>query len=55
MLRMNLGLNSLRIFYPDMEKIQNTLAQKYFWAYGIKMWMPWHLNTGFPMVMGAFR
>ena len=39
------GLNSLRIFYPEMEK-SKTRFQKSISGQWHKMWMPWHLNAG---------
>lgn len=39
------GLNSLRIFYPDMEKSKTRLLKSISGLWH-KMWMPWHLNTG---------
>ncbi|MCM4167278.1 TonB-dependent receptor [Arenibacter sp. H213] len=40
-----LGLNSLRIFYPEMEK-SKTRFLKSISGQWHKMWMPWHLNVG---------
>src|SRR5690606_26311768 len=40
-----LGLNSLKIFYPEMER-SKTRFLKSISAQWHKMWMPWHLNTG---------
>ncbi|NKI27054.1 TonB-dependent receptor [Arenibacter sp. 6A1] len=39
------GLNSLRIFYPEMEA-SKTRFLKSISGQWHKMWMPWHLNAG---------
>ena len=39
------GLNSLRIFYPEMEK-SKTRFLKSISGQWHKMWMPWHFNAG---------
>ena len=39
------GLNSLRIFYPEMQK-SKTRFLKSISGQWHKMWMPWHLNVG---------
>lgn len=39
------GLNSLRIFYPEMER-SKTRFLKSISGQWHKMWMPWHLNIG---------
>ncbi|WP_238389942.1 TonB-copper family protein [Arenibacter aquaticus] len=39
------GLNSLRIFYPEMEK-SKTRFLKSISGQWHKMWMPWHFNVG---------
>ena len=40
-----LGLNSLKIFYPEMER-SKTRFLKSISGQWHKMWMPWHLNAG---------
>lgn len=40
-----LGLNSLKIFYPEMEK-SKTRFLKSISGQWHKMWMPWHFNAG---------
>ncbi len=40
-----LGLNSLRIFYPEMEK-SKTRFLKSISGQWHKMWLPWHFNVG---------
>lgn len=39
------GLNSLRIFYPDMERSKTRFLKSVSGQWH-KMWMPWHLNAG---------
>ena len=39
------GLNSLKIFYPEMEK-SKTRFLKSISGQWHKMWMPWHINAG---------
>jgi len=39
------GLNSLKIFYPDMERSKTRFLKSVSGQWH-KMWMPWHLNAG---------